>query len=230
MSKPSCIVIDDEPLAVLLIADYIKREGSFELKATCTNPSDALQQIKKNDIDIIYTDIQMPELTGIQLMQQCNKSLFVIVSAYPQFAVQGFDFDATDYLLKPVTYQRFCNSVEKIKKRLQLSENAKIESHILVKADYKLQKINTDDIIYIEGARDYIFIYTHNGRVMTLQSMRSIMQDLPQGKFIQIHKSYIVTINKIKVVQKNQIQVGDHTLPLSSTYKTEVLEAIKQLK
>jgi two-component system LytT family response regulator len=235
----SCLVIDDEPLAIDVIAAYIPRVPFLKLAGTYTNPVDALIQLQKERIDLIFLDIQMPQLSGLQFMDLLQSSTqVVIVSAYNEFALQGFEHDVTDYLLKPVSFERFLKSAEKA---LRLSDifardistpmatvtPPATPDFIFVRAENKIIKVNFNDILYVEGLKNYISIYlVDNKRIITLQNMKALEEVLPTNRFVRVQKSYIVNLEKIDSIERQRIFIGNNSIPIGEAFATNFFSII----
>lgn len=235
------IIVDDEPLAQDVLETYIDQIAELNLVAKCSNAIEANEALKNNDIDLMFLDIQMPQLTGIDFLKTLqNPPLVIFTTAYDNYAVEGFELNALDYLLKPISLERFMKAVNKASDQLELQKResgsaASNEGHpeyIFVKADKKLVKINYDDIVYVEGLKDYVIIRMDKTRVITLQTMKSLEEKLPQGNFKRIHRSYIVAINKINAVVGNMVEVSEKGqpkhLPIGKNYREELLEVINK--
>ncbi|MCB0741974.1 MAG: response regulator transcription factor [Chitinophagaceae bacterium] len=233
----NCLVIDDEPLAVDVIAGYIQKVDTLHLSGTYQNPVDAILHLQKEKIDLIFLDIQMPELSGLQFMNLLqNKTQVIIVSAYNEFAVQGFEQDVTDYLLKPVSFERFLKGIEKAFRQIEIStkdeniENVTTNDFIFVRADNKFIKVNFNDILFIEGLRNYISIYTaENKRIVTLQNMKTLEEVLPASQFIRVQKSYIVNLQKIETIERQRIYMGEHVIPIGESFSSRFFSIISTL-
>ncbi|MDB5091343.1 MAG: DNA-binding response regulator [Mucilaginibacter sp.] len=233
----NCIVVDDEPLALALLSDYIARIPHLHLIEATSDPLVALDLAKTDSVDLIFLDMQMPELNGLQFLKILQKRCLVIVTtAYSQYALDGYEHHVVDYLLKPITLDRFIMAVEKAEERFNgMLQKHKIAAapapalsqHIFVKTDYRIVKINLDDIYYLEGARDYVIINTVAGQVLTLQSMKSLEELLPANLFVRVHKSYIVALNKISFIARSRVSVNGHLLPISDTFKDKLFEFVK---
>lgn len=225
--KINCIILDDEPFAVKLIADYASKISRLNVLYADSDVFKAIEVLNTEQVDLIFIDIQMPQLTGIELMQMFNQKYnFIITSAYPQYALEAFQFHVIDYLLKPITFNRFYQSVEKfISWQESFQTNESNEDFLFVKADRKHYKIAVDDILFIEGLRDYIRIHTNDEKIMALENMKDILEKLPSNQFIRIHRSYIIPKNKIKVIDGNQIVMKSGVaLPIGETYRKLVSE------
>ncbi|NML39971.1 response regulator transcription factor [Chitinophaga sp. G-6-1-13] len=225
--KINCIILDDEPFAVKLIADYASKVPQLNVLYADSDVYKAIEVLNRETVDLIFLDIQMPQLTGIELMQLFNqKHNFIIISAYAEYALDAFQFHVVDFLLKPVTFNRFYQSVEKYtrwQETFQTTDDT--DNSLFVKADRKHYKIATDDILYIEGLKDYIRIHTTDEKIMVLETMKDILEKLPPKQFVRIHRSYIIPLNKIKLIEGNQIQMIDGTfLPIGETYRKLVGE------
>ncbi len=230
----NCIIVDDEHLAIQLLSDYVSKTEGLELAASFENPIEAIQFCSDNDVDLVFLDVQMPELTGIQFMKILKgKTHFILTTAYDQYALEGYDFDIIDYLLKPITLERFIISVQKAKERLnpihqdiQVPTAPATPDYIFVKTEYKVRKINLSDILYFEGLGDYVNIQTKEGKVLTLESIRKFVERLPEKEFIRVHKSYIIPIRKIEYIEKNRIVIGEKYIPIGGTYQKGFWERI----
>jgi DNA-binding LytR/AlgR family response regulator len=226
--KMNCIAIDDEPYALKIIEDYVSRIPFLNLKATFNNALEPLKYLKENCIDVIFLDIQMSGLTGVQFLKVLHKQPMVIfTTAYDSYALQGFELDVVDYLLKPIEFERFLIAVEKANNRLNGKEHKEVTStslytntYFFVKTGFKIQKVIFSEIKYIEGQGDYLKIVTAKEKIMTLQTYKDLERVLPKTKFIRVHKSYMVGIDHVKSIQKSRIYIDDTIIPISETYKT----------
>jgi DNA-binding LytR/AlgR family response regulator len=229
-----CLIVDDEPLAVDVIAEYIPKVPFLQLAAAYYNPLDALLHLQKEKIDLIFLDIQMPQLSGLQFMNLLrSRAQVIIVSAYNEFAIHGYEHDVTDYLLKPVSLERFYKSVEKARRFAELSSKETAAApppspdFIFVRADSKMVKVNISDILYIEGLKNYISIYTtNNKRIITLQNMKALEDLLPANRFTRVQKSYIVHLEKIDSVERQRIFIGDKVIPIGEAYSPHFFSVI----
>ncbi len=233
-----CIVVDDKPLAIDILKHYISKVPSLTLSFSTVNPLEALNKVIEGEVDVVFLDIQMPELSGLQFMKIVKgKCLVVLTTAYAEYALEGFENDAIDYLLKPVSFERFYKAVEKVQLILNgLAETAKPStsaltkekevSHIFVKTEYKLVRINVADILYVEGLQNYVMIYTATEKITSLQTMKKTEEQLPTNQFMRIHKSFIVAINKINSIERNRVSIGDKTIALGEVYREAFYNAI----
>ncbi|MBK6930993.1 MAG: response regulator transcription factor [Saprospirales bacterium] len=233
------LIVDDEPLALDVLETYISQMPDLRLIQRCTNALEANDALKNHQIDLMFLDIQMPQLTGIDFVKTLTKPpMIVFTTAYPNYAIQGFDLNALDYMLKPISLERFMKAVNKALEQAELlqRENNTAASDgmdfFFVKADKKLVKVNFEDIIYIEGLKDYVIIRLHQGRVITLQTMKSLEDKLPFGRFKRIHRSYIVAMDKITAIEGNMVEVLEKDkpklLPIGKNYRDELLVLIEK--
>ncbi|MCB0659388.1 MAG: response regulator transcription factor [Saprospiraceae bacterium] len=235
-----CIIIDDEPLALDILENYIQRLPNLNLIGRCENAIQANEIIQNHKVDLMFLDIQMPGLTGIEFLKALkNPPLVIFTTAHADFAVQGFELDAIDYLLKPISMERFLRAVNKATEKIHAQQPAsekkeEDEDFFFVKADKKLIRINYEDILYIEGLKDYVIIRLETGRVITLQTMKSLEDRLPEQTFRRVHRSYIVNITKITAVQGNAVELMENgkvkSMPIGKNYKDELIEKIKEKK
>lgn len=237
------IIVDDEPLALDVLETYIDKIPDLNLVKKCSNALEANAALNEHDIDLMFLDIQMPQLTGIDFLRTLSKPPKVIfTTAYANYAVEGFELNAVDYLLKPISLDRFMKAVNKAQEQISLenkdaapvvaTSDGESEDYIFVKADKKLIKVNYSDIVYIEGLKDYVIIRMGNSRIITLQTMKSLEQKLPVSTFKRIHRSYIVNIQRIQAVQGNMVEVIEKNqakhLPIGKNYREELLEIINK--
>ncbi|HEX2936717.1 MAG TPA: LytTR family DNA-binding domain-containing protein [Bacteroidales bacterium] len=223
----NCIVIEDEPLAIKKLTGFISRVEYLQLSRTFDNAIDAISYLKENPVDLIFLDIQMEEFTGIQFLETIRQRPQVIITtAYDKYAVKGYELDVADYLLKPFTFERFIQSVEKIHKTISEKPTAASVQYIFVKTEYRLEKINVSDILYIQGMNEYLRIVTDEKKIMTRQTFKSIEELLPKDNFIRVHKSYLVAIDKVESIERNRIKIQKMLIPISETYKESFFNKI----
>lgn len=235
------IIVDDEPLALDVLETYIDKIPDLNLVKKCSNALEANTALKEHDIDLMFLDIQMPQLTGIDFLRTlATPPKVIFTTAYANYAVEGFELNAVDYLLKPISLDRFMKAVNKAQEQISLENKDAAptaadgdgEDYIFVKADKKLIKINYSDIVYIEGLKDYVIIRLNNSRVITLQTMKSLEKKLPVSIFKRIHRSYIVNIQHIQAVQGNMVEVIEKNqakhIPIGKNYREELLEIINK--
>ena len=224
----NCIIIDDEPLAADLLASYAKKTLFLNLIGVFNSAVEGIKVIRENRVDLIFLDIQMPELSGLEFARILPKETKIIfTTAFSQYAVDGYKANAIDYLMKPVSYDDYlagANRALEWFRSIRQSENASDDRFIFVKSEYKLVKIMFDDILYIEGLKDYVRIYLTDGRdpVMSLMNMKKIEESLPRPEFMRIHRSYIVHMKKIEGIDRFRVVIGDAVLPISDSYKTTI--------
>lgn len=235
----NCIAIDDETLALDLIEDNIHKIPFLRLVKRCKNPFEAMETLQNQEIDLIFLDIQMPGITGVQFLQSMTKSPMVIfVTAYKQYALEGFNLNVVDYLLKPIDFERFLKAVNKaselhyLKQKMNLNEavNELKPSTIFVNADYASVKIKTNEIDYVEGLKDYVKINlsSSNKPIVTRITMKAIEEKLPSSEFFRVHKSFIVSLDKIESVRNLKIKIGTAQIPISETYSEDFFRLIGQ--
>jgi two-component system LytT family response regulator len=228
-----CIAIDDEPLALSKLEGFISKVPELELVKTFDNAIEAVGWLKENNIDLIFLDIQMEQLTGIQFLETVGSSIRVIITtAYDQYAVKGYELNVTDYLLKPFSFQRFLQAMNKVMDYFTARLEYRVtpedeESYIFVKTEYRLERIDINDILYIEGMKDYLRIICTGKKIMTLQNFSKLEENLPAKKFCRVHKSFIVAIDKIKSIERGVIVIADQRIPVSNTYKESFFSRIK---
>lgn len=236
--KLRTIALDDEPLALKLVTDYIEKTPFLELVETFDNPMDAIDFLVDEDVDLILLDIQMPDLTGIEftkVLQNVPKIIFT--TAYERYALDGFKLNAVDYLLKPFSYPEFLTAVQKAKKLIELEQEhaglPTIEANsqfLFLKSEYKIRRINFNDIQYIEGLKDYVKVYLHseNKPVLSLNSMKSLEQKLPPERFMRVHRSFIVNLDQIEIIERSRIVFGKTYIPVSDQYKDKFQEYLNK--
>jgi two-component system LytT family response regulator len=224
-----CIVADDEPLAVQLLADYIQKTPGCELIFHSTHILQVTDFLKEHHCDLIFLDNQMPELTGIQFLKQMNANCKVVfTTAYSEYALESYQFDVIDYILKPITYERFMASIDKFKRLVSAGEDFDNEPEsIFIKTEYRIQQVNLSSVLFIEAKRDYLAFHTTEGKIMTLDSMRNMEQLLPSKRFIRIHKSYIINIGKIEFIERGKIVINQFYLPVGDYYKEHLSKIIR---
>ena len=231
------IIVDDEPLAQDVLETYIEKMPDLELVKKCGNAFEANEVLKEENIDLMFLDIQMPQLTGVEFLKSlANPPVVIFTTAYPDYAVEGFELNAIDYLLKPISLERFMKAVNKASEMIKVrkGENQNDDSDgkefFFVKADKKLIKCNYDDILYIEGLKDYVIIRQENSRIITLQTMKSLEAKLPSDKFKRIHRSYIVNIDRIKAIVGNMVEVQEKGqakhIPIGKNYRDDLLAIV----
>ena len=220
MDRYSCIIIEDEPLALKRTTDFVNKIPFLNLSGTFDNSINGLFYLKANKVDLLFLDINMDELSGIELLESSKiDSQVIITTAYQKYALKGYELNVTDYLLKPFTFDRFLKAVTKAQDNINQSFiSPPPQESIFVKTENRLEKINISEILYIEGMRDYRRIHTINKRIMTLQNFSELEQILPSNLVCRVHKSYMVGINKIESIERRRIKISDQIIPISETY------------
>ncbi len=238
-----CIIIDDEPLALNIIKSYCEDLGTLEVVGTFTNALEALDIINKVDVDLVFSDIEMPQINGIDFIKALDrKPLFIFTTAYSQYAIQGFELNAVDYLVKPIPFPRFIKAVNRAKEFFELKKdnsknlnathrpkelNKTLDQFIFVKSEYENIKIDLGLIKYIEGLKDYLKIHITTGKpILTLMNFKELIMKLPGSNFIRIHRSFIVNIDHIETVQKSKVIIDTIRIPIGESYKEEFLKRI----
>jgi DNA-binding LytR/AlgR family response regulator len=220
-----CLVIEDEPLAQNVLKKYIGDHPSLELAAVCSDALEAQVLLNKKPVQLIFLDINLPKLSGISFLKTLtDPPLIIFTTAYPEFAVEGFELNAVDYLLKPFSFERFLKAVNKAVSQLNLSHPPadKSPSSVFLKADKKTHKIDFNSILYIEAVGDYMKVVTESGPLLVNETMKQLQEDLPTDLFIRVHKSFIIAVNKINYIEGNSMKVADKSIPIGATYRNEV--------
>ena len=230
--KIKCVLIDDEPLAIKVLQNYFNNFTDFEVVGAFNNSLEALDFINNNAVDAVFLDINMPLMTGFELISLIeNKTKVVITTAFREFAAESYDLDVLDYLVKPIPLPRFIKCINKITTEYNLKnnikvENLKIDSHIFIKVDKKMMKINIEEILFVEGMKEYIKVVTSDKTYITHKSLTSLSEELPNDKFLRIHKSYVIALNKVKSIEGNRIQIASYTIPIGRNYSKDVKNKI----
>jgi DNA-binding LytR/AlgR family response regulator len=230
--KIKCVLIDDEPLAMKVLQNYFNNFADFEITATFNNALEALEFINNNTVDAVFLDINMPMMTGFELIRLIEyKTKIIITTAFREFAAESYDLDVLDYLVKPIPLPRFIKCIHKIEADFNLKNNIKIEPHkiephIFIKVDKKMVKITIDEILFIEGMKEYIKVVTTDKTYITHKSLTSLSEELPADRFMRIHKSYTIAIDKVKSIEGNRIQILSYTIPIGRNYAKDVKSKI----
>ncbi|MDX1941466.1 MAG: LytTR family DNA-binding domain-containing protein [Saprospiraceae bacterium] len=231
MKKIKCLIIDDEPLALDVVENYIGRTPFLELVARCSSAFEAMEQLGKQQVDLLFLDIQMPDLTGVAFSRTLkNGPKIIFTTAFEEYALEGFKVDALDYLLKPFNYEEFLKAANKAKEWFQMveaqKESGKNDSHLFVKSEYKLIKINLAEVLYFEGLKDYVKIHLsgQSKPIMSLMSLKALEEKLPNDKFMRVHRSYIVNLEKIESVERSRIVIGDFATVVAEQYREKFQE------
>lgn len=231
--KLKCLIVDDEPLALDVLENFIKRTPDLELVGRCENAMEAIQMLKEKQVDLLFTDIEMPEFNGIELVKSLNtKPLIIFTTAHPEYAVQGYELDIVDYLLKPIAFDRFVKSVNKASELMNFKKG---ESHgkdeldyIFIKSEQKYIKVNFSDILYIEALADYVKVHTPEKRIITLQTMKNLEDKLPSEQFVRVHRSFIIALDKINSISGNVIYMNKDEVPIGKNFREEFFKIIQQ--
>ncbi|MCX6216856.1 LytTR family DNA-binding domain-containing protein [Spirosoma sp.] len=246
-----CLIVDDEPLAHAILSDYIQKVPFLELVGATTSPIDALTQVQRGTVDLVFLDIQMPELTGMQFLKLVERAVgesrcrVILTTAYSTYALEGYEHNVVDYLLKPISFERFYKAVQKLfppvkAEKTDLTPAAAVhdsvftaippeattKDFIFVKTEYRLQRVDLSEILYCEGLKDYVSIYTPTERILTLQTMKSLDEKLPVNQFARVHKSYIVALNRIESIERNRIFIQKAVIPIGDTYRDSFYKLI----
>jgi two-component system, LytTR family, response regulator len=230
MDKLSCIIIEDEPLALEKTRDFVNKVPFLQLNATFDNALTGLAYLNNNKVDILFLDINMDELTGIELLESSKiNSQVILTTAYQEYALKGYELQITDYLLKPFNFNRFLQAVNKAQDNITRRTADAPPEFIFVKTENRLEKIMLNEIIYIEGMRDYRRIHTINKKIMTLQNFSEFEKLIPANVVCRVHKSYMVALAKIESVERGRIKIGDQLIPISDTYKDDFFQLINSL-
>lgn len=227
MKKIKCIIVDDEPLAVSLLGSYVEKIPFLELVFSTENPIEALEFIQKNQADLVFLDIQMPELTGINFMKIVgDKMKYILTTAYSEYALEGYEHNVVDYLLKPISFDRFSKSIMKAQERFPVAEVSET-GHFFVKSSGQQHRINFDEILYVESIKDYVNIKTEKQEYIVLDTLKSLENQLPEN-FTRIHKSFILNLDKVKSLNsKKVILISEHEISVGEMYKSNLLEKLK---
>jgi len=217
----TCIIIEDEPLAMERTRNFVTKVPFLKLTATFDNALMGLAFLRNNKVDVLFLDINMDELTGVELLESAKiESQVIITTAYQEYALKGYELNVTDYLLKPFTFHRFLQAVNKAQENLAKSQPVVTPAEfIFIKTENRLERVLFEEILYIEGMRDYRRIHTTTKRIMTLQNFKELEQLIPTAKVCRVHKSYMVALNKIEAIERNRIKIGKQLIPISETYK-----------
>ncbi|MEO3402592.1 LytTR family DNA-binding domain-containing protein [Mucilaginibacter sp. CAU 1740] len=232
-----CLIIDDKPLAIDILADYVNKTPFLELVGSTVNPIEGLGILRDQNIDLVFLDIQMPELTGLQFMKIAGKQCLVILTtAYSDYALDGYEHDVVDYLLKPIAFDRFYRAAEKALKQsspaLAITHDKPIPAtkttteYLFVKTEHRIQRIILRDVLYVEGVQNYVSIHTADTRVMSLQTLKGLEEQLPAGDFMRVHRSFIVNIHHITSVERGRIFIGDIVIAIGDKYREGVYKII----
>lgn len=236
----NCIVVDDEPKAIAILEMYIRKIDYLNLKGSFTDSVCALNFVEEENVDLIFLDINMPDLSGFEFISSMSvKPMTIFTTAYSEYAIEGYNIDAVDYLLKPILFSRFIRAVNKAKVLIQVKRNLPSNSEsadmigdrsetIYLKSGTDIHQVQLNDIFYVEGARNYLFVYTKEKKIMTLMRMKELEDQLPKKDFVRIHKSYIVAFRHIKLIEKHQITIHNRNIPIGRSYREMFHKALSR--
>jgi DNA-binding LytR/AlgR family response regulator len=234
----NCIAIDDEPLDLEIISEFCKKINSVNLIGTFTNPFDAIKVLNSEKIDFIFLDIRMPQIDGFEFLKLLyNPPLVTFTTAYKEYASQAFDNDAVDYLIKPFSFDRFSKAVNKASQLLRLKNHTDIRNEeklriscgfMMVKVEYSTILVNLNDILYIEGMKDYVKIYSGGKPVLTKTTMKNIIEKLPSERFVRVHKSFIVAVDKINMIENSRIIIDNQRIPIGESFRSQFFELVSK--
>lgn len=229
MNKISCIITDDEPFARKGLQGYVEKTGFLDLKGVCEDALQLSDMLKEQPVDLLFLDIQMPHITGIELIKALtNPPKVIFTTAYEQYALQGFELDVVDYLLKPISNERFLKAAWKAHDYFALrgQQTATEPGYMFAKSNGRLEKINFDDILFVEGMENYATIYFENRKLVIHTTLKGLLEKLPRGRFVQTHKSYVAAISRVESIEGNTLFIQTHQVPVSKTLRDEVLPLI----
>jgi DNA-binding LytR/AlgR family response regulator len=234
----NCIAIDDEPSALKIIREYCSRIQSVNLIGTFTNPYEAIYTLNNNQVDLVFLDIVMPQISGPEFLKTLyNTPMVIFATAYKEYAFEGFENDAVDYLVKPFAFDRFLKAVNKAFQLLRFknpvtlsNEESPAITHgfLMVKVEYTTIRVNLNDILYIEGLKDYVKIHTEGKHILTKTTMKNIIEKLPSDSFLRVHKSYIISLDKIDMIENSRIVIGNQRIPIGESYRSSFYEVINK--
>jgi DNA-binding LytR/AlgR family response regulator len=233
MKKLSCIIVDDEPVARKVLHEFVEQVPFLHLQGKFENAMKAEVFLKHNDVDLIFLDIEMPKVTGLQLLKLIDKKpLVILTTAFPQYALEGYELEVIDYLLKPIAFNRFIKAVQKAKDYKQMQQATAISqtasSYLFVKSDKRIEKIELPYILYAETLGNYIIIHLQDKKIIAYLTLKSLEGQLPANEFIKIHQSYLVNCSRISAIEGNEIKIEQRSLPISRNYKDDVMEMVQQ--
>ena len=239
MTELTCLIVDDEELARTLLENYIGRLPYLKLVDKCSNPIEALQILQHQSVDLIFLDIQMPEMIGTDFLKTLSqKPMVIFTTAYAEYALEGYELNVVDYLLKPFPFERFLQAVNKASglaklknietamSTIPLQSTVVDKNYILIKSEHKIHRIFHEDIQYIQSMREYVAYYTPKGRILSLGSLKKLDIDLPKDQFIRVHKSYIISKSKVSILEGNMVHIGEEKIPIGASYREEVLKLL----
>jgi DNA-binding LytR/AlgR family response regulator len=224
----NCVIVDDEQLALNILIKYVAKTPFLELKLATTNALEGQSFIQQNNIDVIFLDIQMPDLDGISFLTSlASPPKVIFTTAYDQYALKGYELEIVDYLLKPISFERFLKAANKVFQLIESSEKQTLPDFIWLKVDYQQKRVVLEEILYVEGLKDYVKIHTTDGLIMTKLNLKNFNLKLPENQFIRVHRSFIVNTSKITSIQKSRLYINEREIPISSAYWEEVASKLK---
>lgn len=224
-----CIAIDDEYLALEVLENYISRLPFLELGGAFTHAVNALPALNSGGIDVLFLDIEMPDINGLDFIKTLNRQpLVIFTTAYDQFAVRGFEVNAVDYLVKPISFERFVAAVQKVQQRLG-TQTTEDQHYLFIRSDHKNIRIDFDELLYIEGRKDFVSLHTRTQTVDTLLSITALLEKLPAGRFTRVHRSFVVALDKIDSVERGQVIIGTTRIPIGDQYRDELMSHINKI-
>lgn len=224
-----CLIIDDEPLSRNILKTFVSDHPDLELVGECKDAFEAMDTLNKHSVDLLFLDINMPKLSGVNFYKSLNqKPEVVFTTAYPEFAVDGFELNAVDYLMKPIAFERFVQAVQRVKEKLgQSPVQGLVQDHILLKADKKVYRTSFENILFCEALGDYVKVHLTDKVLIITVTMKKLLSELPADQFIRTHKSYIINQTKFEYIEGNQIKIGTHSVSIGQSYREEVLKVLK---
>jgi len=223
-----CLVIDDEPLSRNVLKTFVNDHPDLTLMGECKDAFEAMEKLSQETVDLLFLDINMPKLSGINFYKSLNqKPAVIFTTAYPEFAVEGFELNAIDYLMKPIAFERFVQAIQKVKEKLGTAKKSNAtQDHILLKADKKMYRTPFENIRYCEALGDYVKVHLIDRTLIVTTTMKGMLADLPDDQFVRTHKSYIINKTKFEYIEGNQIKIGEHMVPIGQSYREEVLKRL----
>lgn len=233
MMRINCMIVDDEPIARDILAAHIEHTAGLTLAKSCINAMEAYEGLHEHRVDLVFLDIQMPVITGTDFLKSLrNPPLVIFTTAYSQYAVEGFELNAVDYLLKPVTYERFYQAIQKVKERLTSKSDPLLPvrspvDYLFIRQDLRLIRVNYDQIDYIQAERDYSFVFTGEKRLLASMHLKIFEDLLPKEQFVRVHRSYIVHLSKVKAIKGNRVELENAEIPIGTVYRDALLDALR---
>lgn len=226
-----CLIVDDEPLAQEVLENYVQRVEELKLVKKCSNAMEAVQTLHQEKVDLLFLDIQMPVMNGLSFLKSLkNPPAVILTTAFPKYALEGYDLDVVDYLLKPISFERFLKAVNKaMDQRKNIQEELATAEYLFLKVDNKFVKVNYTDIVYIEGMKDYLKIFVKEKLLVVHKTMKAIEDMLPKNQFIRVHKSYIVSLRAVNSIVGNMVEINGKEIPIGANYKEQLIKVVFKL-